>query len=430
MKKICSLFHPDSDTGEHKIPYKIHLILKAVPRYAIYLLIVLTPLARASVHGWSVYIIHIVTLIALSAFLLEKNISGEWKRVRTSLDKPLFTLSSLVLLSALFSVNPRVSFEAVILFADYIIIFYLVIHTVRTRSQFRHIVFLIISMAVFLSVFGFFKSFGVNPFYWWDYPDLNQSGYRITSTFGNPDHLAGYMEMALPLILGLFLKDYKGGKRFLMIYLTIIISAALVMTLSRGGWIGSLAGMTFMSLSLMNSRHFKHKKLLIALIIGFASLMFIVLNSTAVVERIRTITDQEEMTIYSRMLAWEGVIEMIKDYPLAGTGPGTFSFIFTQYQSPGLNSHFTMAHNDYLHFISETGIFLIPVIMWFLFSFYKRVFKKMKNRSRLVRGITLGSVSGVTAILVHSMADFNLHIPANALLFTILTAVAVAPSPD
>ncbi len=339
---------------------------------------------------------------------MEKSITGEWKRIRTSLDKPVLVLSALVLLSSLFSINPRVSFEAVMLFADYIIIFCLVIHTVRTRSQLKHVVFMIISMGVFLSVFGFFKSFGVNPFHWWDYPDLEKSGYRITSTFGNPDHLAGYLEMAIPLILGIFLKDYKGGKRLLMIYLTIIISAAMVMTLSRGGWIGSLVSMTFMSISLLNSRHFKHKKLLIAMIIGFASLTFIVLNSTIVVERISTITEQEEMTIYSRMLAWGGVAEMIKDYPMTGTGPGTFSFMFTQYQPTGLNSHFTMAHNDYLHFISETGIFLIPVMLWLLFSFYKRGFKKMKNRSRLVRGITLGSVSGITAILVHSIVDFNL----------------------
>ena len=89
-----------------------------------------------------------------------------------------------------------------------------------------------------------------------------------------------------------------------------------------------------------------------------------------------------------------------------------------------------MAHNDYLHFISETGLLLIPIIIWLTFALYKRGFEKMKNPSRLVRGTTLGAMTGITAILIHSIADFNLHIPANAILFTVLAAIVAAPSPS
>jgi hypothetical protein len=62
-------------------------------------------------------------------------------------------------------------------------------------------------------------------------------------------------------------------------------------------------------------------------------------------------------------------------------------------------------------------------------AFYKRGFYKLRYPSRLVRGTTLGAMSGITAILVHSVSDFNLHIPANALLFTVLVAIVVAPLP-
>ena len=64
-----------------------------------------------------------------------------------------------------------------------------------------------------------------------------------------------------------------------------------------------------------------------------------------------------------------------------------------------------------------------------LIVLYRRGFKKLNNPSRLVRGITLGAMSGITAILVHSIVDFNLHIPSNALLFTVLAALVVAPLP-
>jgi len=58
--------------------------------------------------------------------------------------------------------------------------------------------------------------------FWWDYVDLkNAYAGRLTSTFGCPNHLAGYMEMAIPLILGLFLLSHRPGKLVLLTYLTI-----------------------------------------------------------------------------------------------------------------------------------------------------------------------------------------------------------------
>ena len=167
-----------------------------------------------------------------------------------------------------------------------------------------------------------------------------------------------------------------------------------------------------------------------ALIGGFLAVAVIVLGSTPVVERIRTIDRKEEDPSFSsRVKVWGGIVEMIQDYPVLGIGPGTFSFIFTQYQPPGLALHFTMAHNDYLHFTSEVGLPLIAIVVWMIIALYRRGFRKLKNPSRLVRGITLGAMSGITAILIHSVADFNLHIPANAMLFTVLAALVVAPLP-
>lgn len=160
------------------------------------------------------------------------------------------------------------------------------------------------------------------------------------------------------------------------------------------------------------------------------AMVLIVLASTPVVERVRTVTEKgKETSFNSRLVIWGGVAEMIEAHPLHGTGPGTFSTIFTQYQPPGFMSRYFMAHNDYLQFTSEVGILLIPIIVWMIIALYRKGFKKLKNPSRLVRGATLGAMTGVTAILIHSMVDFNLHIPANALLFTVLAAIVVAPLP-
>jgi O-antigen ligase len=398
-------------------------------RYSLYLLLIFTPLALASVQGWAISAIHFVTLIALTAFLFEKSLTWDWKWIKTPLDKPILCLLVLCLLSSVFSVHKYTSIWSSVLLLNYCVIFYLIIHTVRTRSQFRQLVYLIVFMAALLSIIGLLKKFCGNPFPWWDYTDFQGSG-RLSSTFGTPDHLAGYMEMTIPLLLGLFLTGFRGIRLFLVIVLTVLLLIALILSLSRGGWFGALIGLFFMSVALLFNPYFQSKRLLLTLVCGFFVVAFIVLSSTPVVKKIRTLEQKGNIpSLKGRVTIWGGIAEMIKDHPLLGTGPGTFATVFTQYQPPGFLGRHFMGHNDYLHFISETGLPLIAVMVWMIVALFVKGFKKLNNPSRLVRGITLGAMSGITAILVHSIFDFNLHIPANAILFTILAALVASPIP-
>lgn len=406
------------------------LILKNIPRYSIYALLVITPLARGSVQPWAITTIHMITIIALAAFLMEKSLTWEWRWIKTPLDLPFIALTVLCLLSSVFSMNRQISLSSMLLLINYLTIFYLTIHTFNTRSSLRGLIYLIIGIAVFLSIFGLFKKFGMNPFPWWDYGDIIFVPDRLSSTYGNANHLAGYLEMVVFLILGLLLVGHRGGKLFLISYLTIILISALILSLSRGGWFSTLLSFSFMAIVLLSSEYFKRKKSLISFIVVALILALVILASTPVVERVMTVTEEsEEVSLNKRIFVWGGIMDMIGDYPIIGSGPGTFSTIFTQYQPPGLSIRFFMAHNDYLHFVSEAGLIMIPIIIWMIIAFYRRGLKKLNNPSQLVRGTTLGAMAGITAILVHSIVDFNLHIPANAIIFVVLVSIVVAPRP-
>ncbi len=402
--------------------------LPTVTRYALYALLIFTPLAVASVQDWALTIIQMVTLVALTAFLLEKSLTWNWKWIKTPLDKPIIFLLILSILSTVFSMNRPRSVWAILLLINYVIIFYLIVHTVRTRSDYRHLLWVIISMGAFLSLFGLFKKYMGNPFPWWNYHNIPETAGHLISTYGNRNHLTGYLEMALPLSLGLILTGYRGVRLFLLIVLSALLLLVLILAFSRGGWVSGSLGLIFMGLVLMTSQYFNKKKVLVAVIGGGFILIMIVLSSTAMVERFLTLGEMDKGSSAGRIKIWGAVVEMIEDYPVLGIGPGNFSTVFTQYLPPAENRHF-YAHNDYIQSAAEIGLISIVIIAWMIAAVYRRGFKKLKNQSRLVRGVTIGALSGITAILVHSMLDFNLHIPANALLFTVLVALAVCPLP-
>jgi len=396
-------------------------------RYSLYSLLIFTPLAIGSVQGWAISVIHLITLLAVTTFFLEKSLAWSWEWITTSLDKPILVLLILLILSTVFSVHTYTSIWSFILLCNYVIIFYLIIHTVRTRSQLRRLVYLIIGLAALISIIGLLKKICGNPFPWWDYTDFQIEPGRLSSTFGNANHFAGYLEMALPLLLGLILTGITGIKRFFLACIGVLLFLSLMLSLSRGGWIGTMAGLLFMAVVLLTEHRFKKRKVMVALAGGLCVMAFAVLTSTATVERILALEEKEGLQ--ARMMVWQGTVEMIKDHPLLGTGPGTFATIYTQYHPPGFYRRYFAAHNDYLHLTAETGLPLIPVMIWMIIALYKNGFKKLNNPSRQVRGVTLGAMAGITAILVHSISDFNLHIPANAILFTTLAALVASPIP-
>ena len=156
--------------------------LSAIPRYLLYALLIFTPLARGSVQGWAITSIQMVTLIALAAFLIHKSLTWNWKWINTPLDKPILILVILLILSTIFSLYKMISVWSMILFINYLVIFYLTTHTFNTRTRLRHLLYIIITVALFLSVFGIFKKFGANPFPWWDYGDLKYSPDFLSAT--------------------------------------------------------------------------------------------------------------------------------------------------------------------------------------------------------------------------------------------------------
>jgi len=118
-----------------------------------------------------------------------------------------------------------------------------------------------------------------------------------------------------------------------------------------------------------------------------------------------------------------GALEMIADFPLFGVGPGNFEFTFPLYRDFG-NERFTHVHNDYLELAAEMGLPALALTGVLIVALYRRVAAACAAASP-PSFLLWGCLLGVFTLLLHSVVDFNLHIPANALVLAVLIGITI-----
>jgi O-antigen ligase len=153
--------------------------------------------------------------------------------------------------------------------------------------------------------------------------------------------------------------------------------------------------------------------------------MVLWVGSDPVVTRFETLGHEYNEAGQNRISIWRDTLGLIRQHPLLGTGLGTFSVAYTSVQSSFLNLLVDHAHCDYLQLVSELGlpggILVFASIFWIL---ARAVRSYLRTEDRFEAAVCLGCSGSIIAMLVHSLADFNLYIPANALVFTVTLALA------
>ncbi|MDR3088437.1 MAG: O-antigen ligase family protein [Desulfobulbaceae bacterium] len=390
-------------------------------------LLIFAPLARGAAHGWAQAIVMAGACLLMASLLLEHYLSGAAIMPPMILRWPFLALTALFILS--FSCSPARGdgLEALALLAVYAILFIAAAHLSANRSGQRQVVYLLIGIATVVALISLLKRFSPQflPI-WWQYDA--HGGVMAAGPYGNHNHLAGLLEMIIPLSLGLFLtKTRRGVTIFLLVYLAVLLVATHILTLSRGGWFSLSVALATMLIALLSQRRFTRKKLLLVLSGGLALVFLFILGGTHIVERLLTLTDEATVLDFSgRVIAWKGCLNMIAAHPFLGGGPGAFATLFPAWQPPGMAARFFNAHNDYLQYTAEFGLFVMVIIIWAIFLLVRQVILLATNPSRQIWGISLGAGIGILTIILHSFVDFNLHIPANAMVFSTLLGLLMS----
>jgi O-antigen ligase len=401
--------------------------VSALQEISLLLLLVFTPLAGGATTRWAFCISLWLALTATTAMVVKRLRQGQSLLPRTALEASLALLLSLVLISLHITIYRAATDWALLRLLLYVNVFYLTLDLTASRRQTRRLILTIITMGTILAFLGFVK-LGGGPFpSFWVYSNIGPE-VQLSSTFINHNHLAGYLEMVFALGLGMLLQRPVLHPLALGSLLILILSAILL-SMSRGGWIATFAGSGSMLLIFALVEK-PNKWKIAATVVCFVlvgSLSF--LGSNAMIERLESLRDPagEPNLGFIRFPVWSGCLQLIRENPWWGKGLGTFPWSFAQVRPSGLGWRFREAHNDYLQIVTEMGLtVLLPLACGLYVLFRTAILKLRKQESHFARGVTLGSLGGIIALLVHSISDFNLQITSNGILFSLLFGLAVA----
>ena len=265
--------------------------------------------------------------------------------------------------------------------------------------------------------------------------------------FVSKNHFAGYVEMAALLALGLavgladeartsrgllgWIDSPRAGRVVLAYGAAAVMVLAILISLSRGGAVSLAAGgLAFLLLRLATSARRRSRRpilLTLALAAVVAGLAFAVLPSEGRQRVLSLVGSASDSSGRFRLGVWRDTLSLVASSPLAGQGLGTFADALPRFKRGPEDMRIEHAENDYLEMLSEAGALGFLLVIAAVVLATTRLVRGLTQESdRLRRGLGMGAAAGVAALLVHSAFDFNLRIPSNAVLFTLLAAWVLA----
>ena len=270
---------------------------------------------------------------------------------------------------------------------------------------------------------------------YWMFPTRSATPF---GPFMNRSDFATWLVMALPLTTGYLIARLHSRRRNdgvpvgvadafdnTAMWLTTavgLMAAALVVGLSRSGLVAAVAGLG--SLWVLSSARLsgRARGWLLAGFIATAAIGAAYANTNAITARV---SETINLGLGGRQAIWRETWPMIKDFWLTGVGPGAYERAMIVYQQSPRVVYFNHAHNDYIQIAAEGGVLLaVPVLMIAIAGAW-RIRRSLAGDRTAIYWVRAGAVSGLIAVAVQSLWETGLRVPANALLFALLAAIAM-----
>ncbi|NQY88119.1 MAG: O-antigen ligase family protein [Colwellia sp.] len=438
--------------------------------YCFLMLIFWLPIPLGSNRPWAWSIIEIVafSLLAFHLLLAAKNNENIWPRF--SAYKPLIITFSIVQIwllmqiiplpnSLLYSLSPNLadiysyypstfntlsldpSETKVSLFKglSYLALMLLSILLVTSEKRLKQLLLVIILSGTFQAVYGSLQAMSGDSLSW----VIGVKNSTIaTGGFIYKNHFANFLLLCISIGIGFLVASLSSntsgstrvklrnmigaliqGKAVIRIALALMV-IGLVMSRSRMGNAAFFTAMSFTGIFAFF--YFKHRsKGLTILLISLFIIDTFILGAWFGLDKIKNRIQQTNFNQETRDEVNVYGVELIKKFPLTGTGAGSFYTVFPMVKGNDIPIFYDHAHNDYLQFAIEFGLpatlFLGLIVLW---SLWQTIYTMRHRRNNLMKGTAFGCMMAIIGMLIHITVDFNLQAPANAVYFILIITLA------
>jgi O-antigen ligase len=331
------------------------------------------------------------------------------------------------------SLSPPDTLDAVLRLAGYLCVGIAALVSFREERHLFQLMVVVAISGLFQAVYGSVEYlsghqhiFGYEKRY---YTDV------ATGTFINRNHFAGYLAMALPFALALTARSRRGDRRWSFgqgpalwaaaVACAVLIWLGVILSQSRAGLGAALVAS--LVLLLMGTSKGLVRWRVAALVALIPALFLLWQDVRAPAERFAHLG--EDLAAPSgRITVWEASASMVRAGPIAGTGLGTFDQAFDLHRDPRTTGRYDHAHNEYLQYLVEGGLALTLLTASLVIVVGSWIFRRRTARQATGWDIT-PAVAALAALAFHIFVDFNLRIPATAVLTAVLLGLCLAAAP-
>jgi O-antigen ligase len=418
-----------------------HVLIEVMKRYlggsallyGVFGLLLLCPLAFGTVEPWSIYALEMFSSVLFTFWVVQQISAGVLEIRWHPLFAPMLVFAGLIVLQLAIgsTAYKYATLSAGLLYWAYGFLCFLVAQSLRRTSQVKNLALALSSYGCSVAIFALLQGLTFKgKLYWLRTPS---HGGWIYGPYVNHNHYAGLMEMLFPVPLVFSLTNHaRGGLRRVAVLASVVMATTIFLSGSRGGGIAFLCEIVVLLVAVMRQQNripFRGRLILVFFAV-FSLASVALVGDHSLNERLTSVDSTErEMVGGMRQQIDRDLIKMFPHRLLLGWGLGTFADVYPQYRSFYTSFLINEAHNDYLQLLIELGAAGFIVMIWFLYLVFRLASTKLNNWATDVNGaVALAAVLGITGILVHSLVDFNLQVPANASMFYVLCVIATMES--
>ncbi len=320
------------------------------------------------------------------------------------------------------SYNTRM--ELLLLVSDLLVLF-LAVQAFRTLQDWRGFVWFGMFFGFVISIFGILQHLTFNGKLYW-FREMHYGGIPF-GPYVNRNHFAGFVELILPLALVPLVLGRVRRERWPVVGLFAVVPiGALFLSVSRGGIVSFGVELAVLALVMIQRRTMGKQLFAGAAVLLLALLMVSWLGVGQLLQRFSSLQSLEA-TAGKRASMRRDTWQIFLHHPVTGTGLGTLQIVYPPYESLYDGKIVNHTHNDYLEALAETGLLGGLCCAWFLGVLFSQSLKRLRQLNNSFAGtLQLSGLVACSGFLVHSLVDFNLHIPSNALLFFLMAHLATS----